>query len=428
MAAGADAEQEADALLGEGPPAAELGERLATPDGAEPTLRRSQVAVCVFQRILRCECAEPYDFAACLRRATDRALVPAEFGKARAVLSAFAHAWTLLARGAHGQCALGSADAAEALAFSSVMLSHNLHGSGIGARRVSRSRFVEGCRCLDTARDVPDAMLGALYDDIAEQPLGAALPTDLSAAKMETLDAQSVAKQGWLMVQELDTPLGNAGPWRRRWTRIYEHDVAMFLTPQQWGVDGEIILSLPLHGLVVTSIGDHHPPLSPSSRSQSDACVSAAHSPAAEETPLSQDDDSSRPEPHTLDTGLMSGSSPPFSGPGSGHADGPSSLGSNSAQRKGCFMLCMGSSMLRENVPRLALSAEDTSEPNRCPCGRVGCRVGVLSGCAHARWTLCTHVRANIRTQELTINACASRVKLCSCDPRASAKDRRSLR
>ncbi len=136
MAAGAGAEQEADALLEEGPRAAELGERLATQDGVEPTLHRSQVAVCVFQRILRRECAEPYDFVACLRRATDRALVPAGFGKARELLSAFARAWTLLARGAHGQCALGSADAAEALAFSSVMLSHNLHGSGIGARRL----------------------------------------------------------------------------------------------------------------------------------------------------------------------------------------------------------------------------------------------------------------------------------------------------
>ena len=282
------AELEAEALLREFGATA-IARKLVRHDGAETTLvdvsragLQSQVAVCVFQLILRRECSQPFDFVVCLRRSTDRVRVPAGFGQAREVISAFAHAWILLAREAQESCALGSADAAEALAFSGVMLSHNLHGSGIGSRRVTRSRFVEGCRCLDTVCDVPDAMLGALYDDIAEQPLGASVPTELSAAKMEALDAQSVAKEGWLMVKqldskELDSPLGEAVPWRRRWMRIYDNDAAIFLTPQQWGLDGEIILSLPLQGLVVSGIGDHDSCESLSSRAQADTRQLAAH-------------------------------------------------------------------------------------------------------------------------------------------------------
>jgi hypothetical protein len=262
-----------------------IARKLVRHDGAETMQvdvsradRQSQVAVCVFQLILRRECSAPFDFVVCLRRSTDRVRVPAGFNQAREVLSAFAHAWTLLAREAQESCALGSTDAAEALAFSGVMLSHNLHGSGIGSRRVTRSRFVEGCRCLDTVCDVPDAMLGALYDDIAEQPLGASVPTELSVAKMEALDAQPVTKEGWLMVKELDSPLGEAVPWRRRWMRIYDHDAAMFLTPQQWGLDGEIILSLPLQGLVVSGMGSHDTCESISSRAQVDTRQAAARS------------------------------------------------------------------------------------------------------------------------------------------------------
>ena len=76
--------------------------------------------------------------------------------------------------------------------------------------------------------------------------------------------------------KELDSPLGDAVPWRRRWMRIYDHDAAMFLTPQQWGLDGEIILSLPLQGLVVSGIGDHDSCESLPSRAQADTRQIAA--------------------------------------------------------------------------------------------------------------------------------------------------------
>ena len=58
------------------------------------------------------------------------------------------------------------------------------------------------------------------------------------------------------MVKELDGAAADVS-WHRRWMRVYEHHAAMFLTPQQWGLDGEIVLALPLQGLVVANVEGH---------------------------------------------------------------------------------------------------------------------------------------------------------------------------
>ena len=55
------------------------------------------------------------------------------------------------------------------------------------------------------------------------------------------------------MVKEVDGAAADVS-WHRRWMRVYEHHAAMFLTPQQWGLDGEIVLALPLQGLVVANV------------------------------------------------------------------------------------------------------------------------------------------------------------------------------
>ena len=222
-----------------------LGEHIACSD--------LSAGAVVFERILRQSQGEgtPYDFTASLRHAIDQAHVPAAFDQARRVLWAFAQAWTTVSQ-VDGRGVLGSIDAAVALAFSGVMLTHNLHANGVGSRRVTRSRFVEGCRCLDEVSDVPDELSGALYDLVAHTALEALLPSPLATDRMKALDAQPVVKEGWLMVKDLDGMLSTAAPWQRCWTRIYEQEAAFFLTPQQWGLDGEIILSLPMQGLVVT--------------------------------------------------------------------------------------------------------------------------------------------------------------------------------
>ena len=326
-----------------------------------------------FSQILRDECKAQYsDFAACLRRATERVSFPAALDKTRSMLYCFAAAWKALAL-TEEKAVLGSIDAAVALAFSAVMLSHNLHGSGVGSRRVARDRFVEGCRCLDHESDVPDALSGALYDEIASQPLAAACPASLATAKMEALDEQPVARQGWLMVKEVDS--ANATPdfsgiWRRLWARIYEHDAALFLTPQQWGLDSEIVVALPLQGLVVTGVGDDIP---------STPSTHLAHG----------------AEPHDTAEPASAGASPlQISGtttseaeearrPNASHADAEAAIGAqgNSAietkakeeaeseckYSRTCFMLLVGSSSRRElgNFPRLLLSAIDDAEHSR---------------------------------------------------------------
>ena len=352
----ADIDALAESVLANGTCASLRPEALGlylTATGGEPD--RSAVAVAVFERVMRRDCAPPYAFASCLRRCTDRAHVPAGFAETRSVLRSWALAFQALARADGTQAALGSVDAAVALAFSAVMLSHNLHQSGVGSRRVDRDRFVEGCRALDDASDVSDAVSGVLYDDVAAKPLAACVPDSLSTARMEDLDAQPVAKQGWLMVKELDGAAADVS-WHRRWMRVYEHHAAMFLTPQQWGLDGEIVLALPLQGLVVANVegrsklvGEHSQhgqvaeSFSPSSREES-ALQTARNGQVhgAVSTPLSLS---------------------PCADSGDGTDDG---AGCNEdAYRQASFMLLVGSSDMRKDVPRLLLSAGGKREVSR---------------------------------------------------------------
>ena len=352
----ADIDALAESVLANGTCASLRPEALGlylTATGGDPD--RSAVAVAVFERVMRRDCARPYAFASCLRRCTDRAHVPAGFAEARSVLRSWAFAFQALARADGTQAALGSVDAAVALAFSAVMLSHNLHQSGVGSRRVDRDRFVEGCRALDDASDVPDAVSGVLYDDVAAKPLAACVPDSLSTARMEDLDAQPVAKQGWLMVKEVDGAAADVS-WHRRWMRVCEHHAAMFLTPQQWGLDGEIVLALPLQGLVVANVEGHSKlvgeqsqhgqvaePFSPASRKES--AVQTARNgqvQGAVSTPLSLS---------------------PCADRGDGTDDG---AGCNEdAYGQASFMLLVGSSDMRKDFPRLLLSAGGNREVSR---------------------------------------------------------------
>jgi hypothetical protein len=195
---------------------------------AYSTLGPSGAAMFI-EECIRRECTPPYDFAVCLRCATDRVGMPGAFDQARLFFYHFAEAWVSVAQGAGNQ-ALSSIDSAAALALSGVMLSHNLHGSGVGSRVVPKDRFIQGCRCLDDVCGVSDALSGALYDNLAVRPLVGPSPADRSTAQIETLDAQHIAKEGWLMTKQLGR---DDAKWRRCWARIYEHALALFITPQQ---------------------------------------------------------------------------------------------------------------------------------------------------------------------------------------------------
>jgi hypothetical protein len=302
----------------------------------------------VIERTLFSECTPPYDFARCLRCSTDRALVPSY--EALPAFYCFAEAWSSLAT-AGGADPVLSVDCAAALAFSGVMLSHNLHGDGVGSRMVSRERFVEGCRRLDDdGAGVPEEVSGALYDNVAEKPLAVSLPSPLSTAKMAELDAQPIAKQGWLMMKQLDSELGDAAPWCRCWARIYEQDAAMFITPQQWGVDGEIVVRLPLDGLVVTSMGE-----GPSAQPVS----FAHHADQTVEDALSTTASCNDTTPHVArncDAHVHASDSRPT----------PSHQGDEGSEGdkygKASFILLMGSSQLRKNLPRLLVSANGDAD------------------------------------------------------------------
>ena len=133
------------------------------------------------------------------------------------------------------------------------------------------------------------------------------------------------------MVRELDDARVKPAPWRRMWTRMYEHAAVFFLTPQQWGLDSEIVLALPLQGLVVTGVGDDMP---------------------------------STQSPHLVHGGDDS----PDAGSGGATCENGEDLAqaaADSEYKTTCFMLLVSSSSQREHFPRLLVSAAAGLEPSR---------------------------------------------------------------
>ncbi|KAJ1496505.1 hypothetical protein T484DRAFT_1759859 [Baffinella frigidus] len=175
-------------------------------------------------------------FALSLRSGLQSVPLPANLRSARVILRMWAEGFHAL----HPDV-LSGPDVVHAMAFSALMLSHNLHAGGSGMDLDSAAVVRAGWLWVTMSRGTEQ-----VFDEVERLPLAAATPVPQSSAWLTQLDSAAMFREGWLWVRE-----GVATRWERCWVRLSSAGLTFLLTPRVWGLDAEISIFRPLEPLVV---------------------------------------------------------------------------------------------------------------------------------------------------------------------------------